>query len=191
MILAAKPTLEGAYVNQTTPTGYNVMRITMEEADGETLDQSKLKNLLTPMIYAANIPTKDATGYNYLFGFYRASKVQEGASANEFWVGFYISDGTTKNYPNCSYLNIPEEQVKNLGVGTSWNGLKPGSSEAKQTPALLFDFANIDNNTTAIKNVESTAVVNNGKYYTLSGVMVDKPLAKGIYIHNGKKFIVR
>ena len=32
---------------------------------------------------------------------------------------------------------------------------------------------------------------NDGKYYTLSGQEVEKPTAGGIYIHNGRKFVVK
>ena len=53
------------------------------------------------------------------------------------------------------------------------------------------NFANADD-TTGIDEVVNTTVKNNdGKYYTLSGLQVEKPTAGGVYIHNGKKFVVR
>ena len=42
---------------------------------------------------------------------------------------------------------------------------------------------------TAIKNVETSATAD-GAYYTLQGVKVEKP-TKGIYVHNGKKVIIK
>lgn len=44
------------------------------------------------------------------------------------------------------------------------------------------------NSTTGINNVDAKTT-DNGAYYTLQGVKVNKPTAKGIYIHNGKKMI--
>ena len=34
-------------------------------------------------------------------------------------------------------------------------------------------------------------VVKNDKYYNLQGIEIAKPTQAGIYIHNGKKYIVR
>lgn len=44
------------------------------------------------------------------------------------------------------------------------------------------------NGTTGINNVNAKTV-DDGAYYTLQGVKVNKPAANGIYIHNGKKVI--
>lgn len=44
------------------------------------------------------------------------------------------------------------------------------------------------NGTTSINNVNAKTA-DDGAYYTLQGVKVNKPAAKGIYIHNGKKVI--
>lgn len=44
------------------------------------------------------------------------------------------------------------------------------------------------NGTTGINNVNAKTA-DDGAYYTLQGVKVNKPAAKGIYIHNGKKVI--
>ena len=30
-----------------------------------------------------------------------------------------------------------------------------------------------------------------GEFYTLQGVKVNRPTAKGVYIHNGKKVLIR
>ncbi len=61
----------------------------------------------------------------------------------------------------------------------------PKSNEAK---ALFF----IDSETTGIDAVETTSDEPTGDIYTLSGVKVNKDnLTKGIYIVNGKKFIVK
>lgn len=41
---------------------------------------------------------------------------------------------------------------------------------------------------TPFKTITTNA---DGKYYTLSGQQVEKPTAGGIYIHNGRKFVVK
>ena len=58
------------------------------------------------------------------------------------------------------------------------------SSSAKE---LAFSF---DNTTTAIHKVAADKLVEDGVYYTLSGVKTVKPV-KGIYIHNGKKYVCK
>ena len=62
--------------------------------------------------------------------------------------------------------------------------LKVSASEAKTA------FFALDGETTAISNVATEAEANNGAFYTLQGVKVAK-LAKGLYIHNGKKVLVK
>lgn len=57
----------------------------------------------------------------------------------------------------------------------------PAANAAKQ---ISLDFGS----TTGINAVESAEEAQNGAYYTLSGQRTMKP-AKGVYIHNGKKFM--
>jgi hypothetical protein len=45
--------------------------------------------------------------------------------------------------------------------------------------------------TTGINSVEAQQPVQNDNYYTISGVRVSKPAQRGIYIHNGKKMVVK
>lgn len=51
------------------------------------------------------------------------------------------------------------------------------------------NFFALDGSTTAIKNVEAAQTADNA-YYTLQGVKVEHP-AKGIYIKNGKKVVIK
>ena len=55
--------------------------------------------------------------------------------------------------------------------------------------ALVFDDLVDGNEVTGIKELE-TENLNNDKYYNLQGIEVAHPV-KGIYIHNGKKVIVK
>lgn len=185
-------------------TSYNTMVIPMEEynPNAETTSTDYVgtkytgKNLLNTLITAQVVPTKEVkegvTYYNYLFGFYNAKKglgVTEGYNDNDFLMGFWISKGTGAFYNNSAYLPIAETDVNKMGLGVSHNDYT--SNGAKKVPALFFDFANADG-TTGIDEVVNTTVKNHdGKYYTLSGQQVEKPTAGGIYIHNGRKFVVK
>ena len=185
-------------------TSYNTMVIPMEEynPNAETTSTDYVgtkytgKNLLNTLITAQVVPTKEVkegvTYYNYLFGFYNAKKglgVTEGYNDNDFLMGFWISKGTGVFYNNSAYLPIAETDVNKMGLGVSHNDYT--SNGAKKVPALFFDFANADG-TTGIDEVVNTTVKNHdGKYYTLSGQQVEKPTAGGVYIHNGKKFVVK
>lgn len=55
--------------------------------------------------------------------------------------------------------------------------------------AAAANFFALDGSTTAIKNVETAQTADNA-YYTLQGVKVERP-AKGIYIKNGKKVVIK
>lgn len=185
-------------------TSYNTMVIPMEEykPNTETTSTDYVgtkytgKNLLLPLITAQVVPTKEVkegvTYCNYLFGFYNAKKglgVTTGYEDNDFLMGFWISKGTGAFYNNSAYLPIAETDVNKMGLGVSHNDYT--SNGAKKVPALFFDFANADG-TTGIDEVVNTTVKNHdGKYYTLSGQQVEKPTTSGVYIHNGKKFVVK
>lgn len=208
VILATKNTYDkiegGAQVfERASLTSYNTMVIPIKEYNSSTEATADYKgtNLLKPLIEAQVVHTMDHTTYNgvtgdyynYLFGFFNAKKglgVTTGYSDNEFLLGFWISKGTGSFYNNSAYLPILEADAKIMGLGVSHNDFDP-TSGAKKVPALFFDFANADD-TTGIDEVVNTTVKNNdGKYYTLSGLQVEKPTAGGVYIHNGKKFVVR
>ena len=202
VILATKKTADqiegGAVVRERASlTSYNTMVIPMEEYNpNEASADYKETNLLKPLITAQVVPTVEDTKkgktYNYLFGFYHANKGMgvETYNANEFLLGFWISNGTGKFYSNSACLPIAEADAKKMKLGVSYNDFDPNTGE-KNVPAVFFDFANADG-TTGIDEVVNTTVKNNdGKYYTLSGQQVEKPTAGGIYIHNGKKFVVR
>lgn len=65
-------------------------------------------------------------------------------------------------------------------------------NSANQAKEFHFVFAedNFALTTTGIESVENTESDDNAPYYNLSGVRVSKP-TKGVYIHNGKKVIIK
>lgn len=206
VILATKKTaaeIEGAEVfERASLTEYNTMVVPMEEYNPTTVTTStdyKGTNLLQPLVTAKQVPTMEHTTYNkvegdyynYLFGFYHANKGTGTTDYKDyqFLLGFWISNGKGAFYSNSAYLPIKAADVEKMNLGVSYDDFEP--SGAKKVPALFFDFANADG-TTGIDEVVNTTVKNHdGKYYTLSGQQVEKPTMSGVYIHNGKKFVVR
>lgn len=185
------------FFERTSLTTYNTLVIPIEEYGSTTAATTDYDgtNFLEPLREAQVVPTynKVTHKYNYLFGFYRANKVPNNTSYkddNDFLLGFWISNGTGAFYNNSACLPIDEATAKKMNLGVSYNDFDP-TTGAKKLPALLFDFANVDGTTGINELVNQNSKLNDGKYYTLSGQEVEYPTAGGIYIHNGKKYIVK
>lgn len=111
------------------------------------------------------------------------------------YLGFFrIKSGSTC-YANHAYLSLPTSEL-------TWNGqtleqvmkeYEENGGQAERTKGMRIVFSDgsdwEDNTTTAISVVKQAKPADNA-YYTLQGVRVAAP-AKGIYIHNGKKIIIR
>lgn len=179
---------------------YNTYDIPLEQANNKELSYTKT-NLLEKCIEAKNIPTEEGDKVNYLFGFYHAihglgldnASDKQGYNQNDYLMGFWISNGKGLTYANSSYLPIKKAIAEKLNLGTSndFSALQNQPVSAKKIPALFFDFGAVDNDVTGIQGVVESKTVLDGKYYTLSGQQVEHPTAGGIYIHNGKKYIVK
>lgn len=197
VILATKKTakdIEGGAVlrERASLTTYNTLVIPMEEYGSTTATTDYAgDNKLKPLLEAQVVPTKKDNKYNYLFGFYRANKVSKKPyNANDFLLGFWISNGTGAFYSNSAYLPIDEATAAKMKLGVSYNDFDPTTGVMK-VPALLCDFANVGGTTGINEVVNQSTKLNDGKYYTLSGQQVEKPTAGGIYIHNGRKFVIK
>lgn len=190
---AAKDIEGGAVLRERASlTTYNTLVIPMEEYGSTTATTDYAgDNKLKPLLEAQVVPTKKDNKYNYLFGFYRANKVSKKPyNANDFLLGFWISNGTGAFYSNSAYLPIDEATAAKMKLGVSYNDFDPTTGVMK-VPALLCDFANVGGTTGINEVVNQNSKLNDGKYYTLSGQQVEKPTAGGIYIHNGRKFVVK
>lgn len=195
VILALKKDLEvpgAVFHKRKSLTTYNTLVIPLEEATNKDLVYTGENNRLIPLIEAQVVPTKDGDNYNYLFGFYRANKVSDNPiyKDNDFLLGFWISNGTGAFYNNSAYLPIDEATAKKMNLGVSYNDFDL-TTGAKKVPGVLLDFANVGGTTGINEVVNQSTKLNDGKYYTLSGQQVEKPTAGGIYIHNGRKFVVK
>ena len=190
--------IEGGAVfhKRTSLTSLNTVVVPMSEynANEETSGTSVTSKLQT-LTYARVVPTSEIVDgkvtYNYLFGAGKGTSVGiTPCGDNDFFMGFWISNGKGNFYSNSCYLSIDEETADILGVGTRNDQLNP-DGHAKKVPGVIFDFANVGGTTGINEVVNQSTKLNDGKYYTLSGQQVEKPTAGGIYIHNGRKFVVK
>ncbi len=192
--------IEGGAVfhKRTSLTSLNTVVVPMYEynASEDEAAEPAVTSLLQKLIQAQVVPTSetDATGkvtYNYLFGAGKGKSVGiDCENENVFFMGFWISNGKGNFYSNSCYLSIDKETADILGVGTRNDQFDP-VTHAKKVPGVIFDFANVGGTTGINEVVNQSTKLNDGKYYTLSGQQVEKPTAGGIYIHNGRKFVVK
>lgn len=174
-------------------TSYNNLVIPMEQYDTDVPYTGN--NFLKPILVSRVIPSSDADNYNYLFGYYNAQiatgdKINYGA--DDYLLGFWISKGSKPYLSNSSYLPIDKETAAKMNrLGTRYDDFGPAVGSAKKVPGVIFDFANVGGTTGINEVVNQSTKLNDGKYYTLSGQQVEKPTAGGIYIHNGRKFVVK
>lgn len=188
----------GKFYERPSLTSYNTLVIPMEEYTGEETTADYKDNLLEKMVEAGVVPTynKDKDEYNYLFGFFRAQKGLNdytNYTAQQFVLGFWLSQGAGLFYSNSAYLPVKSATAAKMKLGTKYGQFEkdPITGNSKYIPALLFDFANVGSTTGINEVVNQNSKLNDGKYYTLSGQQVEKPTVGGIYIHNGRKFVVK
>ena len=209
VILATKKDAEdidGGGVFHARPNfmSHNTLTIPLEEYNASATTVDYGPNLLETIITPRVVPTSDETNINYLFGYYHAitgtgnsinPETGKTYEPNDFLMGFWISNGKGLYPSNSAYLPVPKAKAEKLNLGVKYDyknfDTNPGSG-VKKIPALFFDFAKVGSGTTGINEVVNQSTkLNDGKYYTLSGQQVEKPTAGGIYIHNGRKFVVK
>lgn len=172
-------------------TSYNNLVIPMEQYNTDV--EYKDKNFLKPILVSRVIPSSDADNYNYLFGYYNTQIAtgDESCDKHDYLLGFWISKGSKPYLSNSSYLPIDKVTAANMKrLGTSYDDFK-SDGKAKKVPGVIFDFDNVGGTTGINEVVNQNTKLNDGKYYTLSGQQVEKPTVGGIYIHNGRKFVVK
>lgn len=167
-------------------------------------------NYLVPTVTAVNdlgnakVESGEIT-YRYfgLGNYYRTNyhKNLGEADTQEDYIGFFRLTANGRSGANKAYLSIPANAEVGNGVGATYgfidyNGQLLGNKYEKDISpvqlakmALVFDDLVDGNETTGIKELE-TKKMNNNKYYNLQGIEIAHPV-KGIYIHNGKKVIVK
>ena len=168
-------------------------------------------NYLVPTVTAENdlgnakVDESGKITYRYfgLGNYYRTNyhKSLGNDDTQEDYIGFFRLTANGRSGANKAYLSIPANAEVGNGVGATYgyidyNGQLLGNKyENDISPvqlakmALVFDDLVDGNETTGIKELE-TKKMNNNKYYNLQGIEIAHPV-KGIYIHNGKKIIVK
>ena len=124
-----------------------------------------------------------------------------GKDTQDDYIGFFRFTANGKSGANKAYLSIPANAEVDNCIGKTYgyidyNGQLLGNESDDGTfpvslakMALVFDDLVDGNEVTGIKELE-TEKMNNNKYYNLQGIEIAHPV-KGIYIHNGKKIIVK
>lgn len=171
---------------------YNNLVIPMEQYKDDK-EYPKDENCLEPILVSRVIPSSDKDNYNYFFGYYNAQIAtgDKKYGANDYLLGFWISKGSKPYLSNSSYLPIRKDKAATMNrLGTSYVDFESVGS-AKKVPGVIFDFDNVGGTTGINEVANQSTKLNDGKYYTLSGQQVEKPTAGGIYIHNGRKFVVK
>ena len=99
--------------------------------------------------------------------------------------GFYraVTNGYKVN--NKAFLHFPASIYdNNKGAGS-------GEDHNTDTNANAFSFSIVGEETNGITNLNVNTTVTDDSYYTLQGVKLSAPAERGIYIHNGKKIILK
>ena len=164
--------------------------------------QNKWNNYMIPVLADTKV-TQFYYGENNewsgrVFSFTRLSQTDAGrgkivADSEDDYYGFFRAAGNVK--ASYSYLMLPKTVMTSNGqiLGLTQDG--PNKKEdIKNFSKSMVWFEGIDapmdNETTGISELKDNSSNIDAAYYTLQGVKVVKPV-KGIYIHQGKKVIVK
>lgn len=177
-----------------------------KKADEYVAKGDKWNNYLKPTVTAndnlGNADT-DADGkiahrYFGLANFHSTKYYKENNTGNDY-IGFFRLTQNGRSGANKAYLSIPANAAVDGGVGATYgyidfNGQFLGNeTDDPKNPslskmAIVFDDEDDGGSTTTVTEVKPNSTDVDASFYTLQGVKVSRPV-KGVYIHNGKKFI--
>lgn len=166
----------------------------------------KWNNYLKPTVTAidklGNADTdengKIAHRYFGLANFHSTKYYQENKTGDDY-IGFFRLTQNGRSGANKAYLSIPANTVVDNGVGVTYgyidfngqflgNGTDDPKNPSLAKMAIVFDDEDDGGSTTTVPEVKPNSTDADASFYTLQGVKVSRPV-KGVYIHNGKKFI--
>lgn len=132
-----------------------------------------------------------------LANFHSTNYYKENQTGDDY-IGFFRLTQNGKSGANKAYLSIPANATVDGGVGAKFgyidfNGQFLGNetdlnNQSLAKMAIVFDDEDDGGSTTTVTEVKPNSKDGNASFYTLQGVKVSRPV-KGVYIHNGKKFI--
>lgn len=165
----------------------------------------KWNNYLKPTVSAidklGNADTDDkGTILHRFFGlgnFHSTNYYKQNGTGDDY-IGFFRLTQNGRSGANKAYLSIPANKTVDSGVGATYgyidfNGQFLGNetdlnNQSLAKMAIVFDDEDNGGTTTAVREVKMDTADADASFYTLQGVKVSRPV-KGVYIHNGKKFI--
>ena len=140
---------------------------------------------------------KIAHRYFGLANFHSTKYYQENKIGDDY-IGFFRLTQNGRSGANKAYLSIPANTAVDGGVGATYgyidfNGQFLGNetdlnNQSLAKMAIVFDDEDDGGSTTTVTEVKPNSTDADASFYTLQGVKVSRPV-KGVYIHNGKKFI--
>ena len=141
---------------------------------------------------------KIAHRYFGLANFHSTKYYKENNTGDDY-IGFFRLTPNGRSDANKAYLSIPANTTVDGGVGAKFgyidfNGQFLGNeTDDPKNPsltkmAIVFDDEDDGGSTTTVPEVKPNSTDADASFYTLQGVKVSRPV-KGVYIHNGKKFI--
>ena len=165
----------------------------------------KWNNYLKPTVTAidklGNADTDDkGTILHRYFGLgnFHSTKYYKETKIGDDYIGFFRFTENGRSGANKAYLSIPANKTVDHGVGATYgyidyNGQLLGNvadtnNQSLAKMAVIFDDEDNGGTTTAVSEVKMDTADADASFYTLQGVKVSRPV-KGVYIHNGKKFI--
>lgn len=165
----------------------------------------KWNNYLKPTVSAidklGNADTDDkGTILHRYFGLgnFHSTKYYNETQTGVDYIGFFRLTENGRSGANKAYLSIPANADVDNGVGATYgyidyNGQLLGNvadtnNQSLAKMAVIFDDEDNGGTTTAVREVKMDTADADASFYTLQGVKVSRPV-KGVYIHNGKKFI--
>ena len=129
---------------------------------------------------------------------FHSTKYYKENHTGEDYIGFFRLTENGRSGANKAYLRIPANATVDGGVGATFgyidfNGQFIGNetdlnNQSLAKMAIVFDDEDDSGSTTTVTEVKPNSKDGNASFYTLQGVKVSRPV-KGVYIHNGKKFI--
>ena len=161
-----------------------------------------LKPTVTAIDKLGNADTDDKGNILHRFfglaNFHSTNYYKENQTGDDY-IGFFRLTQNGRSGANKAYLSIPANTVVDDGVGVKFgyidfNGQFLGNeTDDSKNPslvkmAIVFDDEDDGGSTTTVTEVKPNSTDADASFYTLQGVKVSRPV-KGVYIHNGKKFI--
>lgn len=130
---------------------------------------------------------------------FHSTKYYKENQTGDDYIGFFRLTPNGRSDANKAYLSIPAIKTVDGGVGATFgfidfNGQFLGNeTDDPKKPslakmAIVFDDEDDGGSTTTVTEVKPNSTDGDASFYTLQGVKVSRPV-KGVYIHNGKKFI--